>query len=112
MDRDFVYIIVNEMTDPVVRDAAELGPFPQCPNRWLTPWREYPAGAKSGDVGKRISVGASWVWRFHTVGDGVNDTHVAYEAIMDALAEVSSVRLTGRGEASVVVTNWVTAGAF
>src|SRR5688572_6358609 len=47
-------IEVNEVSDPVIRDAAELRPFPQRANRRLLALRENSAEAQAHDVGEPV----------------------------------------------------------
>ena len=54
MHGDFGGIVVNEMPDAVMRDAAELGPFAERANRRLFPGREDAAGAQSDNVGEPV----------------------------------------------------------
>jgi hypothetical protein len=42
------------MADLVMRDAAQLGPFAERADRWLTTRRKEAAGAEAGGVGERI----------------------------------------------------------
>lgn len=54
MDGNLGGVVINEVPDAMMRDAPELGPFPQRPDRRLFACREYPAQAKAGDVGKLV----------------------------------------------------------
>jgi len=50
MHGDFCGIVVNEVSNPVMGDAPELGPLAQRANRWFFACREYPAQAQAEDV--------------------------------------------------------------
>ena len=50
VDRDLGRVVVNEMTETVMRDAAELGPLAEGADRGLFAVRENAAGAEADDV--------------------------------------------------------------
>jgi len=54
VDGDLGGIVVHEMADPVMRNAAELRPFPQRADRGLLACREYTAQAKADNISQLI----------------------------------------------------------
>ena len=52
MQRNLGRIIINEVADAVVRDAAEFGPFAQGADGGFTTGGENTTGAKTDDVGE------------------------------------------------------------
>ncbi len=54
MHRDLARVVVDEMPDAVMRDAAELGPFAQRAHRRLFPGRKDAAGAQADNVGEPV----------------------------------------------------------
>ena len=52
MERNLGRIIINEVADAVMRNAAEFRPFSQGADGGLFTGGENPAGAKADDVGE------------------------------------------------------------
>ena len=59
MNVDLGRIIIDEMSDAVMRDASEFRPFPQRAHRRLFACREYPAQAKAENVRELVFKGGS-----------------------------------------------------
>lgn len=59
MQRDLDGIEIDEMPDTMKRDAAELRPLTQRPNRWLLALRKNPAEAEAEDVSEPAFIGGS-----------------------------------------------------
>jgi hypothetical protein len=72
MHRDLGGIIIHEMSDSVVRDAPQPGPFPQRPDRGLPPSGENPAGAEPSNVGQGTGAGRKIERRLHANRRRVN----------------------------------------
>jgi hypothetical protein len=67
MQRDFRGVIVDEMTDAVMGDAAEVRPVPQRANRRLFVFRENPAATQADNI-RELAFNARRGFRFHASG--------------------------------------------
>ena len=57
MNRDFGRIIVDEVSNAVMRDAPELRPFAQRANGWFLAGRKYPAQAEAENIRELVRDG-------------------------------------------------------
>ena len=66
MQGNFSRIIINEVADAVMGDAAEFGPLADGSNRWLLADGKNPAESESDNVGKlRVDAGSGCVGWVH-----------------------------------------------
>jgi hypothetical protein len=64
MVSDLGRIVINEMSDAMMRDPPELRPIPQRAHGGFLAGGKYPAQAKADYVSELISNGGSW-FHFH-----------------------------------------------
>lgn len=60
-------VVIDEVTDPVMRDAAKLRPGAKRTDRRLLARWEYPAKAEADDV-RKLAFRDGRYWRFHIIG--------------------------------------------
>lgn len=76
--RYFRHVVVNEMTDTVMRDAAQPRPIAQRRNGRLFVFWKNPAGPQAEDIGELAGIGEGW--RFHSLGRRVKDDGLMFSS--------------------------------
>ena len=66
MDLDLDRIVIDEMPDPVIRDAPQLRPFAERAHRRLLAGREYPAPTEPENIRESVFDERIW-WRVYTL---------------------------------------------